>query len=241
MQISVCIATCNGEKYIVEQLKSILVQLNQEDEIIISDDSSTDATIEKIKWLKDPRIKIFENQKFNSPIFNFEHAISKAKNQYIFLSDQDDLWVEGRVESMKQVLLEYDVVVCDHSVIDENGTILLKSYFKIIHAGPGVLKNLLKSTYFGCCMAFNRRILDIALPFPKHIPMHDIWIALVADLFYRTKFIDFPYTLYRKHTNNTTTASELKSNFSFIKKLTFRMNTLRYLPLLIIRKLKLRS
>ncbi|MDP1725758.1 MAG: glycosyltransferase family 2 protein [Bacteroidota bacterium] len=241
MKISVCIATYNGEKYIAEQLRTILNQLNSEDEIIISDDSSTDNTIGIINSFNDKRIIIYPNQKFNSPIFNFEHAISKAKNHYIFLSDQDDLWVEGRVESMKQMLSEYDVVVCDHSIIDENGNIILKSYFEIIHAGPGVIKNLLKSTYFGCCMAFNRRILEIALPFPKHIPMHDIWIALVADLFYRTKFIDFPYTLYRKHSGNTSTASELKSNFSFMKKLTFRINTLRYLPLLMIRKIKLKS
>ena len=89
--ISVCMATYNGEKYIEEQLKSILSQLGENDEVIVSDDSSTDNTLAIVESFNDVRIKIFPNNKFHSPIFNFENALKQATGDYIFLSDQDDV------------------------------------------------------------------------------------------------------------------------------------------------------
>ena len=100
MKFSVCIATFNGEKFIKEQLDSILCQLGVDDEIIISDDSSVDQTISIIESYKDKRIKIFVNQKFSSPIYNFENAIMKSRGDFIFLSDQDDIWQSDKVEKM---------------------------------------------------------------------------------------------------------------------------------------------
>ena len=83
--ISVCIATYNGEKYIKEQMISILKQLSEKDEIIISDDSSTDRTIEIIENIKDSRIKILKNRKFSQPSLNFENALKSSKGDIIFL------------------------------------------------------------------------------------------------------------------------------------------------------------
>ena len=73
--ISVCMATYNGEKYIKEQLSSILSQLSEKDEIIVSDDSSTDKTVEIIESFQDKRIKILKNNKFRQPNLNFENAL----------------------------------------------------------------------------------------------------------------------------------------------------------------------
>jgi len=234
--ISVCMATYNGSEYIREQISSILIQLGIGDELIVSDDSSTDNTIEIIQSFNDDRIKVVINSKCKSPIFNFENAIKQASNPLIFLSDQDDVWLENKVYEMKLMLNQYSMVVCNHSVVDENMTIIIPSYFELASSGKGVIKNIIKNTYFGCCMAFHKKILDVAFPFPKDIPMHDSWLALVSDLFFDTYFIDKPLTLYRKHDNNTSTAWSIKSHNSFLKKMSFRFNTIKYIPLLFYRR-----
>jgi hypothetical protein len=145
--ISVCMATYNGSEYIREQISSILIQLGIGDELIVSDDTSTDNTIEIIQSFNDDRIKVVINSKCKSPIFNFENAIKQASNPLIFLSDQDDVWVENKVYEMKLMLNQYSMVVCNHSVVDENMTIIIPSYFELASSGKGVIKNIIKN-YF---------------------------------------------------------------------------------------------
>ena len=91
---SVCMATYNGEKYIAAQIISILAQIGPDDELIISDDGSTDKTVEIIKTFRDPRIKLYQDHVFRDPIKNFQHALTKSSGRYIFLADQDDVWME---------------------------------------------------------------------------------------------------------------------------------------------------
>lgn len=222
MKISVCIATYNGEKYIKEQLDSILVQLDKNDEIIVSDDSSTDSTIEIIKLYNDIRIKIYENQKFKSPIFNFENALKHSNNEYIFLADQDDIWMPNKVEEIKNCLKEYDLIVSDANIINSIGDVLSNSFYQINNSKQGFIHNIIKNSYLGCCMAFNRSILEIALPFPKDIPMHDWWIGLIGELYGKTYFIEDRLIVYRKHDNNVTSSGEKSSN-SFYQKIIFRI------------------
>ncbi|MEA1893277.1 MAG: glycosyltransferase family 2 protein [Campylobacterota bacterium] len=222
MKISVCIATYNGEKYIKEQLDSILVQLDKYDEIIVSDDSSTDSTIEIIKLYNDIRIKIYENQKFKSPIFNFENALKHSNNEYIFLADQDDIWMPNKVEEIKNCLKEYDLIVSDANIINSIGDVLSNSFYQINNSKQGFIHNIIKNSYLGCCMAFNRSILEIALPFPKDIPMHDWWIGLIGELYGKTYFIEDRLIVYRKHDNNVTSSGEKSSN-SFYQKIIFRI------------------
>ena len=93
---SICIATYNGEKYIHEQLSSILSQINIDDEIIISDDNSTDKTIEIIKSINDPRIRVI-NGHFRNFTFNFENAIKQAKGEYLIFLDSDDWFYSNDV------------------------------------------------------------------------------------------------------------------------------------------------
>lgn len=234
-RISICIATYNGAAFIEEQLDSIIVQLAANDEIIISDDSSTDDTIQIIKSFNDERIKIFENQKFKNPIFNFENAINHSNGDIIVLSDQDDIWHLEKLKYMTAALEKNDLVVCDCSFIDAQGKVIVESYFNLVGSGSGLLKNLKKNTYFGCCMGFQKKILKKALPFPKDIPMHDIWLGFVADVFFKVSFIPQKLTFYRKHDSNASIASDVKSSLSLAKKLKFRVNTIKYLPKLFIR------
>lgn len=234
--ISVCIATYNGEKYILDQLATVLPQLGPADEVVISDDSSTDATLAKIRSLNDPRIKIYGDQRFRSPIFNFEHALKKASNDYLVMCDQDDLWADGKIAAIKEAFAKgYDMVVCDHSVIDDDKNVLIPSYFAAVPSKPGIIHNMKKNTYYGCCMAFHKKVLQKASPFPKDIPMHDIWLGFVADMFFKSVFIPYPYTMYRKHGNNVTTATDVNSSSSLKQKLMNRWNYLKYLPALLLR------
>lgn len=107
--ISVCIATYQGEKYIREQLASILCQLDDADEIIVSDDGSTDRTLDIIRQMADHRIKIVEGPHRHSPTLNFERALQEARGDYIFLADQDDVWKPDKVQVCMKWLQEYDL------------------------------------------------------------------------------------------------------------------------------------
>ena len=187
--ISVCMTTFNGEKFLKRQLDTILQQLGKEDELIISDDSSTDHTTEIVWSYHDNRIKLLENGHFHSPVFNMENALKKAQGDYIFLADQDDVWLPGRVTSVVYKLQQYDLVVCNAYIVDAEEKILHESYFAWKGSGNGFWRNLKKNSFLGCSMAFNRRILSVALPFPKSIVMHDIWIGLLSEQFGKILFL----------------------------------------------------
>jgi glycosyltransferase involved in cell wall biosynthesis len=231
--ISVCIPTYNGEKYIQRQLDSILVQLGDGDEVVISDDSSCDRTIEIIKAYQDSRIKLVEGCGFRNPIFNLENALKRAKGDYIFLSDQDDIWLAGKVNIPLEKLKQYDIVVCNGHIVDEDEKIIHSSYFEWKGSGAGFIKNLRKNSYLGCSLAFNRKVLDFMLPFPKRIAMHDIWIGMVGELIGKPCFIQEPLFLYRRHDSNFTAAihkgdDELTDNTLFYK-IWYRVVMLWYL------------
>ena len=207
MKVSVCIATYNGELYIRQQIESILLQMGENDEIIVSDDGSTDATIKIVESLHDARIKIVSANGHNFKK-NFENALLHATGDYIFLSDQDDVWLEGKYAKCLKELQTYDLVITNSRVVDNDMNIIITSFFDYYHSGPGVLKNSLNNTYFGACMAFNRKVLNFALPFPKTKEIgHDIWIGLVAEIIGKVHFINQPFLLYRRHDLSLTNIS----------------------------------
>ena len=119
MDVSVCMATYNGEKFIKKQLVSILDELDQHDELVIVDDCSKDQTVQIIKSFNDNRIKLYINNINHREVFSFNKAISFSKNRYIFLSDQDDIWIKGRVLKMKKKLKNCHLVSSNFTWIDE--------------------------------------------------------------------------------------------------------------------------
>ena len=120
--VSVCMACYNGEKYIEKQIESILPQLNENDELIVVDDHSSDRTAELVKNIRDSRIRYVFNQKNLGVNGSFEKAIGMAKNEYIFMADQDDLWTKGRLDIMLNAMKQGNLLVSGNSIsIDANG------------------------------------------------------------------------------------------------------------------------
>ncbi len=228
--VSVCIPTYNGEKYLRVQLESVISQLSDKDEIVISDDNSTDGTLEIIEdFIKKygSQVRLFKNER-KGVIFNVENALKKAKGNVIFLSDQDDVWLPNKVEVCVSELEKSELVVSDCFVADKDLNVKHKSFFKINHSFQNKYLALAKNSYLGCCMAFNRSVLDLALPFPKNIPMHDIWIGNVAGFYFSVRFIPKQLMYYRRHGENCSNASE-PTQSSVGEIFTYRYNIIKNL------------
>lgn len=230
--ISVCLATYNGANYILEQLHSILPILSDRDEIVISDDNSTDNTLSLISSINDPRIKIFTNNLGKGYTRNFENAIKHSKGDFIFLSDQDDVWMNNKVALMIEALQNSDLVISDALICDSFLEPTLGSHFQIHGTKGGFLNNWLKTRYIGACMAFRRQMLSKLLPFPKNSKLcaHDYWIANVGELFYRVTLIETPLIYYRRYGSNASNGGQ-KSNNPLSHKMKVRIYTLYHLML----------
>ena len=225
--ISVCIATYNGERYIRQQIESIVCQLNVDDEIIVSDNGSTDGTLDIVKGIGDKRIKIIEGPGRKSPILNFECALKASKGDFIFLSDQDDVWKPDKVEICMKWLKTYHCVVSDAEVTDNRLKPLYPSLYAIMQVRQGRIYNTIwKNGYTGCCMAFRRNVLEASLPFPKNIPMHDIWIGNVAAYKYNVILIPDRLIHFRRH-ENTISCNGKGSKFTIWQQMKFRLNIIK--------------
>ncbi len=223
MNISVCLASFNGEKFIYEQIQSILIQLGDNDELIICDDGSNDNTVKIINEFKDSRICLYENQNHFNPIFNFESAIKYAKNDIIVLSDQDDIWVHNRVEIIyeyfkNKINSNYNLLVMDAKGVDSKGNTLYPSMLDYLNASRGIIKNLKKNCYIGCCLAFSKDVKNLILPFPRNIPMHDVWIGIICDLYGNVFFDKRISLIYRRHGENFT-----RKKYSISRSITWRI------------------
>lgn len=226
--ISVCMAAYKGEQYIAAQLRSILSQLGDDDEVVVVDDASTDATRSRVRALGDSRIRLIEHAKNQGIARTFEHALLSAANEFIFLSDQDDLWVPDKVETIMREFAAnpgVTLIASDAAPIDANGITLADSYFRPRGKfSPGLWANLLRNRYMGCTMAFRASILPAILPLPGrfHV-LHDVWIGACHALSRgQAVYIDRPLVLYRRH-NATTTG---RKKLSLAEKAWVRFNLL---------------
>jgi glycosyltransferase involved in cell wall biosynthesis len=213
--ISVCIPTFNGAAFIGAQIESILAS-PLVTEIIVSDDGSIDNTVDIVKSFNDKRIKLIDGPR-TGLVNNYEFLLSLASGEYIFLADQDDVWFPNKVEVMLAHLHDVDLVVCDCIVVDGQMDVLHPSFFLLLNSGSGLVRNLLRNRYLGCCIAFRQRLLKHALPFPPDLPVHDWWLGLVAEIFGGVIFISQPLMMYRR------------SQVSWIRRLYWRINLLNAL------------
>ncbi len=207
LKVSVAMAAYNGEKYITEQIESILPQLRDVDELVISINPSTDRTEEIVREYQhnDSRIKI---SICNIPgvLANFENAISQCRNDIIFLSDQDDIWVEDKVEKQLKMFSDPSIGGVCHGCkyIDGDG--------KLMGIQPVLVSNrvikcweiIKKNPVQGSTLAFRRELMKYFLPFPDGIPMHDSWIGIIIARFLKLEIISDRLVLYRQHEEQVT-------------------------------------
>lgn len=204
--ISVALAAYQGEDYIEAQLRSILPQLEQGDEIIVSDDKPGGATERIVRRVMadDPRV-IYVKGKGQGVVANFVNAIRHCRGDKIFLSDQDDVWLPDKV---RRVMDAFDagatLVLHNAYVTDKDLNITDYSFFALRGSKPGFVRNIVKNSYMGCCMAFDRKLLKKIMPMPKHLPMHDQWIGLMGEMYGKVTFLDAPLIYYRRTGNNVT-------------------------------------
>lgn len=207
--ISVCMATYNGGKFICEQLESILSQLPTDAEVIVADDGSTDDTLAIVNSFGDGRIRVLPAEKHLGVIYNYERALQASKGEFIFLVDQDDIWLPGKVEKVLAALKDADLVIHDAWMLrpsEPSGSSWVRTG-KLSDIRPyrkGLFANWWKNCYTGNCMAFRRLVLDKAFPFPKNLPMHDQWLGLVAEKFFRVSYVAETLIEYRQHSDNAT-------------------------------------
>ncbi|MFN3784292.1 MAG: glycosyltransferase [Spirosomataceae bacterium] len=190
MNISICLATYNGESYIKIQLDSIIPQIEKNDEIIVVDDCSVDNTVNIIESFNDDRIKIFKNEVNRGHVYSFNRAIELATNEIIFMSDQDDIWKNNRVNLMKSKLLTSNALLLSSNseFIDSNGIEIDYRIDGVIEKNSNrYFRNIIdifkgKTNYYGCAMVFRRELKRYILPIPRYVESHDLWIAMAANL-----------------------------------------------------------
>lgn len=221
MTVSVCMATYQGERYVERQLHSILEQLGASDEVIVVDDCSRDRTVEVIERVGDPRIKLFRNTINRREVYSFGRAIEIATGDIVFLSDQDDIWLPGRVQLMADRLLQSGaaLITSNFEWMDADERPLAVSFDGVSSEDSARhLKNIVdifigKTNYFGCAMAFKRELVSLITPIPSYVESHDLWIALAANQIRSNLHLDDKTLRKRRHDSNTTNTVSSRSLF----------------------------
>jgi glycosyltransferase involved in cell wall biosynthesis len=201
--VSIVMATYNGEKYIEEQLDSILSQTYKNIEIIIYDDASTDFTAHILRKYKNKfPLNLSLGHRNLGYTGSFEKALSLARGKWIALADQDDIWNVNKIEKLVQFIGDYSLIYSDMAIANQKGEIIINSKSKGLFTGyrsSYQLKYLLfKNSIAGCTMLINRDVLKHALPFPECC-IHDHWLAIVACKLNGILFYDEPLLKYRLH------------------------------------------
>lgn len=208
LRASVCMATYNGSQYVAEQLASILAQLGPADEVVIVDDASTDDTVAQVRSLADPRIRLIRADANKGYVRSFEQAVLASRGSVIFLADQDDVWLDGRLDAMLAALQTHAVVASNFDVLGggERPRIpRLRAADSGRHLANlwGILVGY--RAYYGCGMAFRREVLRSFVPVPGYLTeSHDLWLAILGNRGGSIGHLDRSTLLRRLHDTNAT-------------------------------------
>lgn len=218
--IEILLATYQGEKFLAEQLDSIIGQTFKDWILLIHDDGSSDGTIDLVKkyMVKYPsKIKLIEDGvvKKNSKE-NFQHLLFKSQSNYIAFCDQDDIWNDNKLATgMKEILklekiysINHPIIFCsDTEIVDYELKTISISGWKYSRLSPKIIdsaKSLAVRNYLtGCTMIVNRAAIDVSTPIPNEAIIHDWWIGLCV---LKTKgsiiHSKIPLVKYRQHNSN---------------------------------------
>jgi glycosyltransferase involved in cell wall biosynthesis len=206
---SICMATYNGERFLQEQVESILSQIQVDDELVIVDDASTDGTLAYLKSIRDRRLRVYSNASNIGHVQSFAKAISLAHGMYILMADQDDIWIDGRLNIFREALaIGPGLVSTNSEFIDSEGRMISPLHPDLLEAdSERHITNIFriftgKAYYDGCAMGLRRELLRLVLPIPNYVESHDLWIAMAGNLAKTNRHLA-RYTLRRRvHGNN---------------------------------------
>lgn len=240
MKISIALCTYNGEKYLEEQLNSFLAQTHLPDEIVISDDNSTDLTVEIIKNFAARApfpVRFSRNEQNLRTVKNFEKAIALCTGDVIALSDQDDVWHADKLQIFADVFArqpEVGLVFCDAEVVDENLNKLGVTTWQMLDFDESrqdlmrtaasfdyLLKNI---AVFGCMMAFRARFKELVLPIANHVyrVIHDNWIAILISAVAKIEPVPRCLVSYRQHSAQQIGHRQSENEPSFVENAFFK-------------------
>ncbi|MEP6750218.1 MAG: glycosyltransferase family 2 protein, partial [Bacteroidota bacterium] len=211
--VSVVMATYNGERFLEEQLNSIINQTYPAIEIIVVDDGSTDNTLETLKKYagRYNNIKLYFSEGNLGYIKNFEKGCRLATGAYISFCDQDDVWSLDKTSLLMNAIGDYPMIYCDSELVD--GT--LKSLHKkhSDHKNLRAYDNCLYFTTDNCvgghALIMKKEIFSYADPFPVEMP-YDLWCAFVATFYGGIQYFNQSLVKWRQHENNVTTSGKSK-------------------------------
>jgi glycosyltransferase involved in cell wall biosynthesis len=204
MKISVALITYNSEAYLRPQIDTILENLGPDDEIVVSDDGSIDSTEQILASYagRDSRFHLFSIQHAGCNA-NYENAISHCTGDIIFLSDDDNVWLPGKVKAVCQVFEanpQVTFVMHDCQICDADLNEIKPSFFQDRKAKPGLLRNIMKCSYGGSLIAFRKSLVKRIIPFPKRMPVfYDEWIGLEASKHGKVYFLPEILSKWRRH------------------------------------------
>lgn len=209
VRVSVCLASYNGAAHVEEQLRSILTQLGRDDEVVVVDDASSDRSVDVIRELGDPRIRIVRSPVNRGYVRTFEAALLESRGEFVFLSDQDDVWLPGRLDLMLAALRDKPVVASNFSFFGQQPRTIESLRLRAADSDRRWTNLLLLwvgvRPYYGCAMAFRRDVAPLILPFPAFLhETHDQWIALVGNLLGGMRHLEENTLTRRLHETNTT-------------------------------------
>ena len=228
MKIAILLATYNSEKYINEQINSLISQTYKDFTICIRDDGSSDKTIQIIKTfaMKHKGIKILETSKNTiGAKNNFVELLITINADYYMFCDHDDVWFPQKIEKTMLKMKEIEknnpnkpvLIHTDLMVVNKELDIIENSLWRISKKNPELQKNLdylsVSNCVTGCTVMINKKAKEIVLPIPKQAIMHDWWIALCVAKNGVIDFINEPMGYYRQHEKNAIGASVYKSNY----------------------------
>lgn len=205
--ISIAMATYNGEKYLREQLESIYSQTYKNIEVVVTDDGSTDKTVEILEeYANSHGLRYYINETNLGFVKNFEKAVDLCRGEYIALSDQDDIWLPHKLSTLMENIGNNLLICSDAKLIDENNNIIAYSQFEYSNKSKNISltfqKLAIRNYVQGCTILMSKELVQYAHPFPLGIKSHDHWYGLIAAAHERIMFSKEALILYRQHASN---------------------------------------
>lgn len=241
--VDILLSTYQGECYLEEQLQSILKQTNQDWQLVVRDDGSTDGTMAILAAYGEKypdKIKIVTGPPENiGAIKSFEYLLTLSSADYIMFCDQDDVWLPEKIEKTLQKVQDMQsehpgiplLVHTDLTIVDMELNLIDRSFWHYSRLDQALLTNFnylgVCNGVTGCTLMINQQAKEKALPFPPGVLMHDAWIALVVAAYGKIAYVAEPLILYRQHQHNVVGAQKIQGKGYIASKLSSVSEVLR--------------